>query len=304
MLSIRETQAEDEPFVLSCSHAGESAEIDACSARRGPLVRRLRSGGAVALAAFLDGEAVGFAHGVPIEISSWGPLGEGILTLPCLYVVKKAARLGVGRRLVEAILETARRQRRAAVATTAYRDLPGAEWFLPAGFFESVGFGVVAERGREVLLWRPLRSDASPPRFLEPTYQFEPVPGCVAVDLFWNGFCPTSDIEGERVRRVCRAYSPRVVLRENCAEDRHVLLEHQIPRGIFVDGREIGWGYEAPEEGIRDAIEAALRRRQPNSSGCSADGANLGRTDVRTPSSAHIAPNDARSASACGDGHM
>jgi hypothetical protein len=226
------------------------------------------------------------------------------LTLPCLYVVKKAARLGAGRRLVEAVLEAARRRRRAAVATTAYRDLPGAEWFLPAGFFESVGFGVVAKRGREVLLWRPLRDDASPPRFLEPTYRFEPVPGRVAVDLFWNGFCPTSDIEGERVRRVCAAYSPRVVLRENCAEDRHVLLEHQIPRGIFVDGREIGWGYEAPEEGIRDAIEAALRRRQPNSSGCSADGANLGRTDVRTPSFAHIASNDARSASACGDGHM
>jgi hypothetical protein len=226
------------------------------------------------------------------------------LTLPCLYVAKKAARLGAGRRLVEAVLEAARRRRRAAVATTAYRDLPGAEWFLPAGFFESVGFGVVAKRGREVLLWRPLRDDASPPRFLEPTYRFEPVPGRVAVDLFWNGFCPTSDIEGERVRRVCAAYSPRVVLRENCAEDRHVLLEHQIPRGIFVDGREIGWGYEVPEEGIRDAIEAALPRRQPNSSGCSADGANLGRTDVRTPSFAHIASNDARSASACGDGHM
>ncbi|MEN6369635.1 MAG: GNAT family N-acetyltransferase [Thermotogota bacterium] len=265
MLAIRETQAEDEPFVLSCSHAGESAEIDACSARRGPLLRRLRSGGAVAFAAFLDGEAVGFAHGIPIELSSWGPLGEGILTLPCLYVVKKAARLGAGRRLVEAVLEAARRQRRTAVATTAYRDLPGAEWFLPAAFFESVGFDVVAERGREVLLWRPLLRAASPPRFLESTYQFQPVPGRVAVDLFWNGFCPTSDIEAERVRGVCASYAPRVLLREYCAEDRHALLEHQIPRGIFVDGWEIGWGYEAPEEGIRDAIEAALRGCHPNS---------------------------------------
>ncbi len=265
MLTVRDMQAEDEPFVLSCSHVGESAEIDACSARRRPLLQRLQDGGAVVPVASLGGETIGFAHGIPVELSSWGPLGEGIMTLPCLYVAKRAVGLGAGRRLVEAVLEAARRQGRAALVTTAYRSLPGAEWFLPAAFFESVGFEVVAARGREVLLWKPLQRCASPPRFLEPTYRFEAVPCRVVVDLFWNDFCPTSGIEAERVRKVCAAYAPRVVLREYCAEDRRTLLQHQIPRGVFVDGQEVGWGYEAPEEGIRAAIESALRRYQPNS---------------------------------------
>lgn len=264
VLVIRPMQPEDEAFVSCCSHVAESAEIDACAARRRGLFRRLRADGAVFPVAVLDGDPAGFAYGIPIERASWGPLGEGMMTLPCLYVMKKAAGVGAGRRLVEAVVESARAERRLAVVTTAYRDLPGAEWFLPAGFFESVGFRAVDERGREVLLWRPLQQGVLPPRFLEPRYDFEPAPGRVAVDLFWNGFCQTSGIEAERVRRVCAEYPADVVLREHCAEDRSTLLLHQIPRGIFVDGHEIGWGYEAPEQGIRDAVEAALRRGQPN----------------------------------------
>ena len=30
-------------------------------------------------------------------------------------------------------------------------------------------------------------------------------------------------------------------------------------RGIFINGREIDWGYEAPEKGLRKAIVQALR---------------------------------------------
>ncbi|MDD4903112.1 MAG: hypothetical protein PHV11_01485 [Candidatus Bipolaricaulis sp.] len=265
VLAIRSMQPEDEAFVSCCSHVGESAEIDACATGRRALLRRLGAQGAVFPVAVLNGDPVGFAHGIPIEHASWGPLGDAMMALPCLYVLRRAAGIGAGRRLVEAVTEGARAQRRRALATTAYRDLPQAEWFLPAGFFESVGFRAVDERGREVLLWKPLQRGASPPRFLEPRYDFEPVTGHVTVDLFWNGFCQTSGIEAERVRRVCAEHPADVVLRESCAEDRLTLLRHQIPRGIFVDGQEIGWGYEAPELGIRDAVDAALRRAHPNS---------------------------------------
>ncbi len=40
---------------------------------------------------------------------------------------------------------------------------------------------------------------------------------------------------------------------------RDMLLRYQIPRAIFINGKEIGWGYEAPKEGVRDAITEALR---------------------------------------------
>ena len=51
-----------------------------------------------------------------------------------------------------------------------------------------------------------------------------------------------------------------VVLREYCGDDHDTLLRHQIPRAIYVQGNEIGWGYEAPRDGIRDAIRAARER--------------------------------------------
>jgi hypothetical protein len=38
------------------------------------------------------------------------------------------------------------------------------------------------------------------------------------------------------------------------ADDKDQFLCHQVPRAIFIDGEEIGWGYAAPKEGIREAI--------------------------------------------------
>jgi hypothetical protein len=55
-------------------------------------------------------------------------------------------------------------------------------------------------------------------------------------------------------------FGDSVVVREYCGDDKDILLKHQIPRAIYVQGNEIGWGYEAPRDGIRDAIQAALER--------------------------------------------
>ena len=81
------------------------------------------------------------------------------------------------------------------------------------------------------------------------------------VDLFWHTFCETADIEAQRVREVAAEFGDSVVLNEHCADDREILLRHQRPRGIFINGKEIGWGYEAPKEGVRKAIAKALDQR-------------------------------------------
>jgi len=117
---------------------------------------------------------------------------------------------------------------------------------------------VVERRGDQALLWKPFIGSAEPPRFLDSTYRFEPVPGRVVVDLFWNRLCQTSEIEAQRVREVAAEFGDRVSLREFPAHEPVVLARSGLPRGIYVDGKEIFWGYEAPREGIREAIEKAL----------------------------------------------
>jgi thiol-disulfide isomerase/thioredoxin len=142
---------------------------------------------------------------------------------------------------------------------------------MTAAFFERVDFTSIAKRevvnpgrkeylGAEALLWRTIDSSAEPPRFLAPNYQFEPVPGKVVVDLFWNTFCQTSNIEAHRVREAADETGNKVVLNEYCADDREVLSRYQIPRGIFINGREIGWGHEAPKGEVKKAILDELVR--------------------------------------------
>lgn len=257
-ITIRDMEETDAHFTSTCSHVNESEEQDACGARRLALLRDLVADGAKIKAALLDGEHVGFAYGLPIEHASWGPLGEGLMVVPCLYVLEKAAGHDIGRALLDAIEQDAREAGGKGVTIVAYRDLDGADWFMPAAYFEQIGYEAVDVRAKESLLWKPFTVDAKPPRFLEPEYTFEPVVGKVIVDLFWNAFCQTSNIEAQRVREVCVEFGDRVILNEYCSEDREVLLSCQIPRAIYVNGNEIGWGYEAPKDGIREAIEQAI----------------------------------------------
>jgi hypothetical protein len=156
---------------------------------------------------------------------------------------------------MEAAEEEARRQGAKGIVTTGhYHDF----WFMPAGFFEKLGYEAAGRQDNAALLWRRFDESAEPPAFLVPDYQYTPVPGKVVIDLFYNTFCQTSNIEAQRVREVAADFGDAVVLSEYRAEDREVLLRHQLPRAIFINGEEIGWGYEAPKEGIADAISQKL----------------------------------------------
>ncbi len=262
-IEIRDMDTTDEYFVGTCTHVDESEEIDACARRRLSWLHRMHEEGMRVKVATLDGVRTGFLYAIPIECSPWGPLGHHLLVIPCLYVLSNGH--GVGKALLAAATEEARHQGRKGVVTIGYRhDF----WFMSAGFFEANGF-VECDRAEwrssetgsaAVLLWKTLDGGAEAPNLLRPDYRFRPTPGRVVIDLFWNTFCQTSDMEAQRVREVAAEFGASVVLNEYCADDRATLLLHQISRGIFVNGREISWGYEAPRDGIREAITRAFDR--------------------------------------------
>jgi thiol-disulfide isomerase/thioredoxin len=157
--------------------------------------------------------------------------------------------------LVAAAEAEAERQGKKGLVTYGYyHDF----WFMPAPYFEKLGFEVAARRGDEAILWKVFDSSAEPPSFLGKKHRLEPIPGKVIVDLFFNTFCLTSDVEAERVREVAAEFGDAITLREYDAGDREVRERHGRSRGIFVNGEEIFWGHEAPREGIRDAISQAL----------------------------------------------
>jgi len=247
----------DEQFVGTCSHVNESDEIDATARRRLDWLGRMREKGLRVKVASINGTRVGFVYVMPIEISPWGPLGRELMVIPCLYVLPDMQHQGVGRALISEAEEEARWQSRKGICTIGYvHDF----WFMPAAFFEKLGFKEVSRKGTAAIMWKTYELDAEPPSFLLPNYVYRPEYRKVVVDLFWHSFCGTSNTEAQRVREVVEEFGDQVVLHEYSADRRETFYTNQIPRGIFINGKEIGWGYEAPKDGIREAIKQELDR--------------------------------------------
>jgi len=257
-LEIHNMDTMDEYFVGTCTHVDESEEADACAQRRLCWLRDKYEKGLRVKVAILDGSQVGFLYVMPIEICPWGPLGQDLSAIPCLFVKRKAEGKGVGRALILKAEEEARRQGRKGIVTIGYyHDF----WFMPASYFEGLGFSVAQRTGQTVILWKAFDTSAEPPRLPKRNYRFMPVTDKVVVDLFWNSFCLTSNTEAQRVREVVEEFGEVVVLNEYCADNQEILFHYQTPRGIFINGQEIWWGYAAPKEGIRKAIVKALKNK-------------------------------------------
>jgi GNAT superfamily N-acetyltransferase len=263
LIKVHDMEASDEYFVGTCTHTHESEELDLSAARRLEWLRAMHKNGSRVKVATIAGKLAGFLHVIPIEFCPWGPLGRDLLVIPCLVSISKGQ--GVGKVLLDAAEEEAKQQRRKAIVTIAYRhDF----WYMPASFFDANGFSECenpqwkSRRSEDTraLLWKVIDESAQVPTLLKPNYKFKPIRGRVVIDLFWNDFCQTSNIEAQRVREVAAEFGDSVALNEYSADNRPVFLHHQIARGIYVNGLEIGWGHEAPSGGIREAIARALRK--------------------------------------------
>jgi len=266
-IEVRDMDATTEYFVGTCTHVNESEEADAYGKRPVRWLEEMHKKGLRVKVALIDEKPIGFLYAMPIEVCPWGPLGKDLLAVPCLFVLNEKKGNGAGSDLIaEAEKEAGRQGKKGLVTVGYYHDF----WFMPARFFEKCGFSAVGKPrevtsegekeflGKEVLLWKVWDPSAEPPKFLEPRYEFKSIPGKVVVDLFFNDFCGTSNAEAQRVREVVAEFGELVVLNEYCADDPAVLRQYQIPRGIYVNGVQIGWGYEAPKEGLRKAISQAL----------------------------------------------
>ncbi|UCG69116.1 MAG: GNAT family N-acetyltransferase [Thermoplasmata archaeon] len=265
-IQIRDMDLESHYYVSACGHCNESDETDACAKIRRDWLINMQKKGARTKVAIVEDNPVGFIHLVPIGISTTGLIGQDLMVIPCLAVSRKWEDKRVGRALITEAESEARTQNKQGLVTIAYYgDFP----FMPAGFFEKMGFKVITKRkvtaigeqgllDEEALLWKVFQTPKEPPHFVESKYEFKPMQDKVVIDLFWDPFCLTSITEAQRVREVVKEFEDKVVLNEYPADDREIFLSFQIPRAIFVNGKEIGWGWAAPQEGIREAIEKVI----------------------------------------------
>jgi len=266
-IEIIEMDEKSHYFVSACTHCNESRETDACAEIRLEWLLNMQKRGMKNLVAWADEVPIGFIHIMPIEIATSRLAGKDLHYIPCFVVSKEWEGKGVSRALVVAAENTAKNLNTKGLVTLGYYgDYP----FMPAEFFENLGYEVAAKRkvywagdrdilDDEVMLWKVFDPSAEPPVFLTSQYEFKPIENRVVVDLFVDPFCLTSVTEAQRTREVAGELEDRVVVNEYRADNREEFLHLQVPRGIFIDGEEIGWGYAAPREGIREAISKKLR---------------------------------------------
>jgi len=257
---IRDMTEEDEYYVGTCTHVNENnIECESSFPRRISWLRQMEKHGLKIKVALFDNVHAGFIYIMPIEINPFPIQGMDLMVFPCLVSQSKFSLKGVGKKLIEAAEEETLKHNRKGIVTIAnFWDF----WFMPAKYFEKLGYKVAEKRGTEAILWKQFDSSADPPQFRKPNYKFKPIQGKVVVDLFWNTFCLTSDVEAQRVREVVSEYKNDVVLNEYSAIKPTILKRYGIARGIFVNGKWIEVGPEIEKNILRQEIENAKTKQQ------------------------------------------
>jgi GNAT superfamily N-acetyltransferase len=262
---IRDMQEEDGLFASTCGHMHETEADVFCHERRLPWIRKQYSEGFRTKVALSDDKHAGLLFLSPIEAV---PELQGTQTcvIKCVAVTEDFRHLGIGRSLVAEAESEAMRNRYTGIATVAfYHDF----WFMPAPFFERCGYTQAEKNGRTAIMWKPFDKTAVAPSFCRTRYEFVPVPGKIAVDLFWSDSCRTTCIEAENVRQVVAELGDSVILRDHCVDDPVVRAKHPVGRGIFINGKSVSWGHEA----AKDALLTVLREAQQDDGQLSSESA-------------------------------
>jgi len=243
---------EDEYYVGTCTHVNENnPEREKSAPRRISWLRRMEKYGLKVKVALLDNIHAGFLYIMPIEINPWDIQGKDLMVFPCLVSHSKFSHKGIGKQLIRAAEEETQDQKRKGIVTMGYFwDF----WFMPAIYFTKLGFKVATKRGDEVILWKQFDSTAESPQFRKKNYEFQPIKGKIVIDLFWNTFCLTSDVEAQRVREVVSEFGDEVVLNEFSADDLTILQKYGISRRIYINSKNIEIGPEIEKDRLRQEI--------------------------------------------------
>jgi predicted N-acetyltransferase YhbS len=246
---------DDEYYVGTCTHVNENnVEYEESALRRISWLKSMEKLGLRTKVALINDVHAGFIYVMPVEINPWSIQGKELMVFPCVVSQSRFSSKGVGKQLIKAAEDEALKQQRKGIATIGhFWDF----WFMPAKYFEKLGYKVAVKRGVEAILWKQFETSAESPQFREINYEYQPVKGKVVVDLFWNTFCQTSDVEAQRVRDIILEYKDEVVLNEYSADNQSNLQKYGLYRRIYVNGKVVEVGPEIEKEKLRQRIEQA-----------------------------------------------
>ena len=247
-------------FVASCTHMQDlDEESERAREVRESWLRDSLAEGLKVKVAVDNGEPVGFAHCLPVEMGCSGIAGKDLMIIPCLTlkngrVYNQEHGSGYGRALMTAVELEAKNAQKKGVAVIAFEHQC---WFMPAPFFRRLDYQEVDRDGAAVLMLKAF-TDVITPVIRKLNYTPQLTPGKVTVDAFWGPLCLTSIVEINRVKEVCAAYGDKVICNEFNGADIETLEQYQTCRDLFFNGVRKDWGYAAPRDELKKEIDRAL----------------------------------------------
>lgn len=218
--------------------------------------------------AFREGSPAGFVEFLPIEVAPAPVKGKGILFITDIHInddddggsVDFQGK-GLGRKLIASVEAYARQKRFNALATLA---LDGT--WMPAAFYEKLGFSAVDSAGDMRLLWKPF-AECSHPELWPGDFQPTIGRGVVHIDLVHSSQCWGMILQAVMWKRISEQYQGKVVVEDHLTDEREVMSMVSMTGsiGVFVDGIQ-GPGHPIGEEQAHALIEQALKRKADNKS--------------------------------------
>jgi GNAT superfamily N-acetyltransferase len=247
-------------YVSLCTHIDKDhTEFEQAAAMRQSWLKEMSPNGSIITKVAIDESAnpLGFVHLVPIESPLSAMMGKDLWVIPCLTlnyhrVYHNIRGSGVGRLLVQACEEYVKQVGGKGIAVYAYK---GDMWFMPAAFFQKIGFTLVSNTSD---IWVKKWVSVKDPLPVDKCYEYLPIQGKVIIDYFWSPFCLTSCQEVLNIREVVSEFHDRVVLYEYRSDDADSLKTCGLVRALFINGNKVNWGYAAPKEELRKALRKLL----------------------------------------------
>jgi GNAT superfamily N-acetyltransferase len=214
----------------------------------------------VKLAADDNGTVAGMIQYAPIEQTHIE--GKDLYFIYCIWVhgYKQGRgnfqKQGMGKALLRAAEDDVKQLGAKGIAAWGV----GLPFWMKASWFKKHGYKKTDRDGISVLVWKPFTADAKPPKWIKRKKKPEAVAGQVTVAAFKSGWCPAQNMTFERAKRAAAECGARVVFNEVDTSDRAAFGEWGILDGLFVDGRNFGFGPPPKYEKIKNLLEKKVKR--------------------------------------------
>ena len=256
-MQLLDVTKKTENLFFHCLQREGSVDTDVLNIRRQWFEKFKAKGHRARLLVLDHGQIVGLVQYLPIEYSFL--VGENLMVILCLWVHGYENHIGVhqgqgyGRFIVDAVEEETRALGLSGVAAW------GMDWdinWMPASFFEHLGYSRVDQEDKVIVLWKPFSPDVQPPLLKRLDFPLTAGTDKVNVTVVANGWCLGCQKIIES-RNAIKGLEDIVEYEEIDPPDSATYIHLGNVGGIFLDGKPFK-PYEPP--GDSDELQAEILR--------------------------------------------